>query len=325
MIVSKTPLRIPLAGGLTDLRPYAARFGGATVSSAIDRYVYVVVTGNHSGFFDLKYRDVHERARSAAEIRHDLIREAVGLTGLADTPLQLSIMADLAGESGLGSSGAATVGLLNALYAFRGERVERERLLADAAHIEVELLGGASGYHDPAICALGGLKLLEYRGGERGIEIEGREVAMSAATRRAFAASLLFFYSGRHARTKPSLDLLGSHLDEALEVLHDIKALAYELEGAFGRGDLQRSGEIIGEMQALKQSLPGHFVNDYVRDVTRRVREAGGYAQLPGGKISAFVMVCCPDGGHDRVRRALTDLQEVHFDLESAGTEVVSI
>lgn len=325
MIVSKTPLRIPLAGGLSDLRPYAERFGGATLSGTIDRYIYVVLKENQEGRFDLTYRDAHERARSVDSIRHDLIREALTLTGLERTPLQLSILADLASESGLGSSGALTVGLLGAMRAQLGEDADPERLLADAARIEVDILQGASGYHDPAICALGGLKLLEYReeGGE--IRVHGRDVAMDDGTRRAFESSLLFFYSGRHARTKPSLDLLTSHFDQAIEVLHDIKALAYELEVAFGRGDLQRIGEIIGEKQDLKQRLPGMFVNDYVLDVTRRVREAGAYAQLPGGKISAFVIVCCPDGQQERVRSALSDLTEVRFGLEPSGTKIVRI
>jgi D-glycero-alpha-D-manno-heptose-7-phosphate kinase len=325
VIVSKTPLRIPLAGGLTDLRPYAERFGGATVSSTIDRYVYVVLKDNPEGRFDLIYRDAHERARSTEGIHHDLIREALTLTGMQRTPVQLSILADLASESGLGSSGALTVGLLGAMRAHLERSTDPTTLLVDAAHIEVDILQGASGYHDPSICALGGLKLLEYRESEGEIVVSGRDIAMEGSTRQAFEDSLLFFYSGRHARTKPSLDLLTSHFEEAVEVLHDIKALAYELESAFGRGDLQRIGEIIGEKQQLKQRLPGRFVNDYVLDVTRRVREVGAYAQLPGGKISAFVIVCCPDGQQARVRRALTDLTEVRFGLETSGTKVVTI
>jgi D-glycero-alpha-D-manno-heptose-7-phosphate kinase len=325
VIVSKTPLRIPLAGGLSDLRPYAERFGGATVSSTIDRYIYVVLKNNPEGRFDLTYRDAHERARTVEGIRHDLIREALTLSGMQRTPVHLSILADLASESGLGSSGALTVGLLGAMGAHLGRSTDPAALLADAARIEVDILQGASGYHDPSICALGGLKLLEYREVDGEIAVSGRDIAMDDGTRRAFEDSLLFFYSGRHARTKPSLDLLTSHFEGAVEVLHDIKALAYELEAAFGRGDLQRIGEIIGEKQQLKQRLPGMFVNDYVLDVTRRVGEVGAYAQLPGGKISAFVIVCCPDGQQAQVRSALADLTEVRFGLEASGTKVVAI
>jgi len=150
--------------------------------------------------------------------------------------------------------------------------------------------------------------------------VRARELAMSDATRQAFWGSLLFFYSGRHARTKPSLDLLSSRLPDAIPVLHELKRIAYELERAFAADDVVRVAEIIGEQQALKQQLPGKFVDDYVLDVTRRAREVGAYAQLPGGKISAFVIVACPEGQHQAVRAALADLEEVRLALEPEGT-----
>lgn len=321
VIVSKTPLRIPLAGGLTDIRPYAETFGGVTVSAAVDRYLYVVLKPNPGGAFELRFQDTQEKTADGRRIRHDLVRESLRLTGLLDTPMSLHILADLASESGLGASGALTVSLLHAMHRFKGEAVSAAELAREAGHIEVEVLEGASGYHDPTITALGGLKLIEYRGAEA----VARDVALSDATRQAFIESLLFFYSGRHARTKPSLDLLGSRLEEAYPVLHELKAIAYELESAFAAGDVRRIAEIIGEQQTLKQRLPGKFVDDYVLDVTRRVREVGAYAQLPGGKISAFVIVACPDGQQDAVRAALADLQEVWLGLEPTGTRATDL
>jgi D-glycero-alpha-D-manno-heptose-7-phosphate kinase len=321
VIVAKTPLRIPLAGGLTDLKPYAMQFGGVTVSATIDKYVYVALKKNLDGIFDLKYQDVHEKSSRAESLRHSLTREALRLTGLDQTPLQITIMVDLASESGLGSSGAVTVSLLHAMHAFKGESVSRQQLLEEASHIEVDILEGASGYHDPSICALGGLKLIEYRGSD----ISARDIPLRPETKRAFADSLLFFYSGRHAKSKPSLDLLSSHMLTAHQTMHQIKRLGYELEQAFLGGDLQRIAEIIGEQQELKEQLPGKFVDDYVKDVTRRVREVGAYAQLPGGKISAFVIVCCPGNQHEAVRRALPDLREVELGLETGGTQVTAI
>ena len=321
MILSKTPLRIPLAGGLTDLKPYAQQFGGVTVSCTIDKYVYVALKENLEGNFDLRYQDAHEKVREASQIKNDLIRESLKLSGLEHIPLQIVIMVDLSSESGLGSSGACTVGLLHAMHAFKGESVSQRQLLEEAAHIEVDILEGASGYHDPTICALGGLKLIEYRRGG----ISTRDVSPDPEVMRAFAGSLLFFYSGRHARTKPSLDLLISHLPEAYDLLHRIRHLGYELEKAFTAGNLQRIAEIIGEQQALKQQLPGKFVDDFVRDVTERARQAGAFAQFPGGKISAFVIVCCPSGEHHAVREALADLEEVRLGLEMAGTQVTEI
>mgnify|MGYP000096835070 CR=1 FL=1 len=322
MIVSKTPLRIPFAGGLTDLKHYAAKFGGVTVSATIDKYVYVALKENLGGYFRLKYTDVQEKVGEMEHIKHDLIREAVRLTGLQDKPLDLVVMADLAGESGLGTSGAVTVGLLHAMHAYKGEAVTRQQLFEEASHIEVEVLGGASGYHDPSICALGGLKLLEYHGPQ----VSPRDIKLTPETKAAFETSLLFFYGGRHHRSKPSLALLSSHMEAAHEELHAIRRLGYDLEAAFGDGNLQQIAEIIGEMQRLKQKLPGNFEDDYVQDVVARVRETGAYAQLPGGKISAFVIVCCPNGQQDAVRQALSeDHKEVSLKLETGGTVVTEI
>lgn len=321
MIIAKTPLKIPFAGGLSDLKGFAERFGGATLSTTIDKYVYVILKENLGGYFRLKYQDAQEKVATVGHIKHDLIRESIRLTGLEKHPLDLVIMADLAGESGLGSSGAITVTLLHAMHAYKGESVSKQRLYSEASHIEVEILEGASGYHDPTICALGGLKLIEYQGAT----INYRDVALSPEMLTRFQQSLLFFYGGKHHKSKPSLDLLSSHLDKAMPTLKAIKALAYDLEQSLMAGDLKGCAEIIGKKQALKQTLPGFFVDDYVEDVVARVRSTGGYAQLPGGKISAFVMVCCPDGQHDKVREVLSDHKEISLHFESRGTQVIAI
>ena len=318
MIVAKTPLRIPIAGGLTDLKSYAAEFGGVTVSATIDKYIYVILRGDNGNYFDLKYQNVHERVTSADQISHALIREATKLTGLQDRPFELVIMSDLQGESGLGGSGALTVSLLNAMYAYKGERVDKMRLLREAAHIEVDILEGASGYHDPTICALGGLKLVEYDGPA----ISYRDVAIDDETRRVFEESLMFFYSGRHAKSKPSLDLLSSHMDRALPILHEVRGLGYEAEQAFLSGDLNRIGRVMAEQQAAKMKLPGRFVDGYVRRITKQITNLGGYAQLPGGKISAFVLVCCPPEKQDAIRASLSSYPELKLKLESGGAQV---
>lgn len=321
MILAKTPLRIPLAGGLTDLAPYAERFGGGTVSATIDKYVYVTVKEDLDGLFDVRYRDSHERTTAATRLRHDLLREALSLTGLEGRPLDVDFRVDLAGESGLGTSGALTVAILHALRRLQGEEPDPWRLLLDAAEIEVEMLAGASGFHDPAICALGGTRRLRYDG--RGVRDAGLELAPEAE--RLLDEGTLLFYSGRHAKSKPSLDLLTSHLDEALPILHDIRALVDELASALAGGDAAGIARCIGEQQRLKQRLPGRFVDASVEDLVARVRATGAEAQLPGGKISAFVLVCCPDGQQEAVRAALSDLREVPFRRVDEGTRAVEL
>ena len=318
MILSKTPFRIPFAGGLTDLKPFAHPHGGVTVSATIDKYIYVGAKENVDGYFNLKYMDVHEKVNSLDDIRHDLAREALRLAGLGDSPLDIYMMTDLNSESGLGSSGALTVGLLNAFHAYRGETVTREQLLEEAGTIEVDVLEGASGYHDPSICALGGLRLIEYN--ETGVT--HRAITLDNGFREEFEQSLLFFYGGVHHKSKPSLDILTAELDRATPILTDMKEVAYALDEAFRSRDLPDIAALIQKQQDLKQQLPGKFEDDYVRDIVARVRKHGAYCQLPGGKIGAFVMVVCPDGAEqkDAVRQEMSEMREVHFGFDFVGT-----
>ncbi len=321
MILARTPLRLPLGGGLTDLAAYADRFGGRTVSTTIDLAARVTVLPALDERFEVHVEAGVETGRRLDDLRHELVREALRSVDPAHPPVRVAAWVDVAGQSGLGTSGAVTVSLLHALRAWRGERPTAAELGAEAAHIEVDVLQGASGYHDPNVCARGGLLRLTYDGPT----VHAHEIAQAPAARAAFERSLLLFASGRQARTKPSLDLLSSHFDEALPVLHDLKTLAGELEVALEAGDLPRVAWCIGEKQRLKERLPGHFVDDYVRDVTARVRATGAAPQLPGGKISGFVLVCCPGDEHDAVRAALSDLREVPLRLTTQGSATFDV
>jgi D-glycero-alpha-D-manno-heptose-7-phosphate kinase len=319
MWVARTPLRLPLAGGLTDLAAYAERFGGVTVSVTIGLAAHVTLLPSLDGQFEVVAEGTVERAARLRDIRHDLVREALRSVDPEHPPVRLALWLEVAGKSGLGASGALTVATLHALRAARGETPSAESLAREAANIEVEVLQGASGYHDPHICARGGLWRLDYAGAV----VTGERLELSPAARAAFEGSLLLFASGRQARTKPSLDLLRSHFEEAIPILHDIKALALAVEAALLAGDLARVAWGVGEMQRLKERLPGNFYDDFVADVTERVRATGAAPQLPGGKISGFVIVCCPDGQQAAVREALHDLREVPLAFPSGATRAL--
>lgn len=321
MIVARTPLRVPFAGGLTDLAPYAKRFGGETVSATIDAYARVTLAPSPDGRFEVVAEGQMEHASSAGGVRHELVREALASVDPAHPPVRLAIWNDLPGNSGLGTSGAVTVSLLHALRAARGEAPSRAALAAEAADIEVERLRGASGYHDAHVCARGGVLRLTYDGAS----VRERRLDTDPDATAEVERSLLLFASGRQERTKPSLDALTARFDEALPVLHDIKALADEATAAIEARDLSRLAWCIGEQQRLKQLLPGRFLDVQVQDVTARVRAVGAAAQFPGGKISGFVLVCCPEGQHDAVRSALPELRPVPLRLSSEGSVVLQV
>lgn len=306
--VAHTPLRIPFAGGLTDVQGYADRFGGATVSSAIDLGIRVQIGPSATGRYEISSVLGTETATRRSDIGNDLVREALRSVGHDGPPLAIAITADVADHSGLGASGATVVGLLHALRSLRGEHPEAAALAREACHIEVDVLGGASGYHDANICARGGLLLLEYRG----VDAVAQQIELPAGFQTRFEQSLLLFGTGRATNhTRASLQRLGAGIGQALPVLHQMKALAFRTATALRAGDLPEVAHCIGEQQRLKQLLPGAFLDEFVLDVTARVAAVGARAQFPGGKIGAYLLVCCPDGQQDAVRRALSELVEL--------------
>src|SRR5690606_2464093 len=252
----RTPLRLPFAGGLTDIKEYAARYGGVTVSSTIDLGVEVAVTADGQGI-TVAAADAPQHAPPAHELRNALVRCALQRVGHAGEGLDIAITVEVQDHSGLGTSGAITVALVHALRALRGEEPSPQLLADDATHIEVEMLGGASGYHDANVCARGGLLRIDYDGPQA----TAVRLASPAGFLDAFQDSLLLFATGRRASTKASLGLLSAGFEGAVDVLHQMKELAEDTASAFEAGDLARLARNIGEQQRLKQLLPGSFVD----------------------------------------------------------------
>ena len=255
------------------------------------------------------------------EVKHDHIRESLKLLKLEQIPVDLYIMTDMNYESGLGSSGAVTVAILNALHYFKGETVSKKQLIDEASYIEIDALEGAAGYHDHSISALGGIQFIEYDGRK----VLPQKGEMPEGQKELFGNRLMFFYTGRHAKTKPSLEILNSNIEKAYEGLSRIKQLAYDLRNAFQEGDLYKAGEIIQSQQEIKQTLPGNFDDQFVHDIVEKVNELGGQVQIPGGKIGAFVMVYAEEQEQQKIRQELADFHEVKFTLEEQGAQVVEI
>ena len=309
------------SGGLSDLKPYCQRFNGATLSVTIDRYVYVSVQQSLSQRFELIYGERKEEVASIEDIENPLIRETLRLSGLEATPISLRIDVDLGSESGLGMSGSITVGLLHALHTFAGHEFTVEQLIYEAAHIEIDILEGASGFHDPSVCALGGIQLIEYDGDK----IFPKQIILSPVFETLLQSHLRFFYTKRHYKSKPSLSLLIDKMDSALPLLHQIKELAYETERALLNEDLPAFGRCIQKQQTLKQELPGNFCDEDVLRLVSRINQNGGFAQLPGGKIGAYVMAFAPLGVQDKLVHELQELEEVFFRFSTGGTELISV
>ncbi|MBX3140929.1 MAG: hypothetical protein KF875_09285 [Trueperaceae bacterium] len=319
MLIARAPLRVPLAGGLTDVKPYAERFGGVTLSATISLAARVTWLPSLDGRFEVVAEGRAESAASAAGVRNDLVRAALTTFGEGLEPARVGVWLDVAGNSGLGASGAICTALVHAMLAARGAAAEPAAVGAAAARLEVEELGGASGYHDANISARGGLRQLRYAGAS----VTDVPLGMTDAARAAVVGSLMLFATGRTGLTGPSLATLVSRIDHALPVLHDIKAVAMRLAGALAAGDLGTVAWCVGEQQRLKQRLPGDFVDADVLALTARVAATGASAQVPGGKIGGYLLVCCPDGQQEEVRSVLAGLREVPLAFTTEGSGVV--
>lgn len=317
----RVPLRVPFAGGLTDVKAYAQSYWGATVSSTIGLGAEVRLYRPSSGRFEVTADGRTESAADVASIGNDLVREALRLVDPLHPAVHVQVSLDVVGKSGLGASGAIAVALLHAARVARGEEPSAEALAMEAARLEVEVLGGNSGYHDPHVCARGGLLRIDYRGAD----VTASPIDSPPGFREAFERSLLLFGTGRQASTKASLHRLSENLSAALPVLHDIKSLATEMESSLRMGDLAGACRCIGEQQRLKERLPGSFTAPLVTEVSERLARTGAAVQFPGGKVGGYMLVCCPAGQQAKVRRLLGEFPEVPLRFSTTGSEVFEI
>jgi len=323
MIITQTPLRVSFAGGGTDFPDYYRRAlpdGGCVVSSAIDKYVYVIVKER----FDEKIRIGYSRTEmvdSVDQIEHELVREAMRVVGI-ERGVEISTMADIPSEgSGLGSSSSVTVGLLHALYAYRGELVTPDLLAAQACRIEREVLGKPIGHQDQYIAAYGGLRRIAFRPGDA---VEVRSVPMGDEQRRRFGESLLLFFTGITRRADDILSDQKRNLPERGATLDRMRAQADEVHACLTGGDLLGVGRILDAGWRFKRDLAERITNGRIDDLYARARAAGA----TGGKIAGaggggFLLLSVPPERQASVRAALSDLKELPFALERDGTKVI--
>lgn len=322
MIVSKTPLRISFVGGGTDLPSFYDEHGGAVVSTSIDKWIHVVVAPRFEGDVRVSYSRT-EIVPNAAAVEHELVREAMRLTGVP-RGVDVITLADVPSQgTGLGSSSTVTVGLLNALYAFQGVYKPTLQLAAEACRIEIEILGKPIGRQDQYAAAVGGLNLIEFlpRGG--GVRVE--PIIASQDTVRSVQRSLLMFYTGRQRSADTVLKGQQAAAEDgtATAALKQMGDMAFELRDRLAGGDADSLGELLHRNWELKRGLTAGISNETVDGWYESALAAGGV----GGKIlgaggGGFLLISAPPAKHDSVRRALHDLQELPIRFAARGTHI---
>ena len=320
MIITQTPLRIGLLGGGTDLPDYYREHGGRVLNAAIDKYIYVIVKQRFDDEIYVNYSK-KEIVSRVEDLEHELVREAMLMTGVT-SGVEITTLADIpSAGSGLGSSSTVTVGLLNALYAYQGRQVSAAELAERACEIEIERCGKPIGKQDQYIAALGGIRDLHFGPGE---EVIADEVVLDTPVRRALQRQIMLFYTGitRSANTilaeqSAKVTSTRPHLDQ----LRDLAGLAVK---QLQDGDVDAIGPAIRESWEAKRKLAGGVSNHRIDAAVTRAIEAGATGvKVSGAGGGGFMLVFCPVECQHAVREALGYMREMPVKLDHLGTRVV--
>ena len=320
MIITQTPLRIGLLGGGTDLASYYREHGGRVLNAAIDKYVYVIVKErfDHDIYVNYSKKEIVTRVE---DLEHELVREAMLMTGVTDG-VEITTLADIpSAGSGLGSSSSVTVGLLHALFAYRGRQVTAEELAERACAIEIEHCGKPIGKQDQYIAAFGGIRDLRFGPGEK---VTANEVTLSIADRRALQQQVMLFYTGITRRADSILAEQNANVGTVLpqlDLLRDLAGFAVErLRG----GDVDAVGPVIRESWEAKRKLASGVSSDQIQGAVTRALGAGASgAKLTGAGGGGFLLVICPVERQRAVRESLADMKELPIRFDRLGSRVV--
>ncbi len=320
MIITQTPLRLSFAGGGSDLAEFYRDGAGQVLSTAIDKYIFVILKERFDNKIILNYMS-KEIVDSVSEIRHELIREAMIKTGLK-CGVEISTLADIPSEgSGLGSSSSLVVGLLNAMYQYQGEQVTPERLAKEACEIEIERCGKPIGKQDQYIAAFGGLRTITFNPDE---SVTAERVPMTSMARWQFGTHLMLFYT---YRTRSSSEILTEQKRDTSKNRKTIEAmlpLVGRIRDALVNGNFDDVGYALHEGWMLKRELASKVSDPQIDAVYERAIRSGAL----GGKIAGaggggFLLLYVPPVSQDRVRNALHDLYELPFLPENDGSKVI--
>jgi len=324
MIIARSPLRITLGGGGTDLASYSREHEGFAIAAAIDKYVYVTVTRPFSPGIYLKYSEL-EHVESVAQIKHRIIREALALQGLQTPQIEITTLADIPAGTGLGSSGSFTTALLKALYAHGRKAIHSHELAELACDIEINRLCQPIGKQDQYMAAFGGLTCLTFQRDDR-VTVEPLQVSMQ--TLFELEDNLLLFFTGYNRAAASILEDQRTRSEardpQLLENLHFIKALAYRSREALESGQLVRFAELMREHWEYKKRRYSRISNPSIDSWYSLAMNNGALGgKLVGAGGGGFLMFYAGDRSRLRRTMAAAGLEEVRFRFEFEGTKVV--
>jgi D-glycero-alpha-D-manno-heptose-7-phosphate kinase len=323
VIISRTPVRMSFVGGGSDMRAFYGGSDGAVLSSTVDKYVFVTVNKKFDDGLRISYSRTEE-VSSSSEVEHKLVRATLGQLKIRGG-LEITTIADIPSRgTGLGSSSAFTVGLLNALNAFLGRHVTREYLATETCNIEINICGEPIGKQDQFASAFGGFNLIEFSSDET---VRVTPLILTKATLAAIQSHLLVFYTGR---TRSASALLANQTVEVAAsapkraVLQRMVDIAHEVKAQLEAGVVDAFGEALHENWLLKKSLTEGISSDQIDtwyETGRRSGALGG--KILGAGAGGFLLFFAPPETHDAIEHGLGGLRRVPMTLNRVGSQII--
>jgi D-glycero-alpha-D-manno-heptose-7-phosphate kinase len=321
MLISQTPLRISFAGGGTDLKAFYQDSEGFVVSTAIDKYVYVLIKERFDDKIYLNYAARKEIIDSIDEIQHELVREAARIVGI-DRGFELATFADIPSEgSGLGSSSSLTVGLLNAMYNYMGKQVTNDQLAEEACCIEIDRLYKPIGKQDQYIAAHGGLSAITFHKNE---EVTTERLELSEKERHDLGGRLMLFFTNITRQASTILTEQKEKTGERRASLEGIYDLGRRIETAFRKREFDEVGHVLHENWMLKKQLASGISTGEIDEMYAAAMRGGAL----GGKVAGaggggFLLLYVPPEHQASVRHELRAYRQMPFMLDSHGASVI--
>jgi len=320
LIITQTPLRISFFGGGTDFENFYHEEEGCVLSSAIDKYIFVIVKQRFDQMIRVGYTRT-ELSETVDEIQHELVREALQMTGVT-RQIEIDTIGDIpATGTGLGSSSAVTVGALHALYTFLNRPPTQEILAQQSCQIEIDRLQKPIGKQDQYIVAYGGLRFIRFIPDD---SVRVESVELSDLDRRRFTQRLMLFYTNTPRRSVSVLTEQNINIHHRMDVLRELKSMAYQGLTLLQSGRFDDFGCLLHEGWQFKKKLASRISNPTIDEIYDKACCAGAL----GGKITGaggggFLLLYCPVERQQDVRTALAPLQELPFNLEGDGSKVI--
>jgi D-glycero-alpha-D-manno-heptose-7-phosphate kinase len=325
LIITRSPLRISLGGGGTDLPSYYRKHGGFVLSAAINRYVYITINEAFRPRIILKYSKLEDVERWE-DIQHPIIREALRITGVTGPYLEIVSLSDIPAGTGLGSSGSFTTALLRALYTMKRSFVPPQELAEQACHIEIDLLKEPVGKQDQYIAAFGGITCFNFLPDDK---VVAEPLKIAPETLANLEDSLLLFFTGASRSAAEVLrdqdTRTRDNAEEMLENLHFTKQLGYESRDALLAGDLRKFAELMHvHWEHKKKRSPG-MSSELIDEMYERARAHGALGgKLIGAGGGGFLMLYTEDKARLRSALRSAGLREVRLQFDFAGTSVLA-